>query len=508
MKKILQILLLLVFNISFVVAQNDSLNIYQQDFIYLTQLLEDTHPNIYENIDKEELEKCKKITLQKLQSIDKNVDFQIYAQKYVSKLKDAHTKIFFGQMTNDFKYPLQIYYVKNKIFISNLDKTLPKDWLGAEILSFNNIPIDTVINRASEYFSCENRYCYLENIVKALNDYQFLKLIEVISDNKILQLKVKQLNSKIETIEFTQLSKNKFKQLPENKLTGFSNNLFHYKILNDKNTCYFHYQECRDLQYLKANKKRYKPMYFVYYVAWWIRGGNFSKFLKKMFHDVEKDNIQNLVIDVRQNRGGSSILNEQLLEYITSSSKVKDYSESVKLSNLLKQRHPKYFNDIYTEYREKHLLDTIKLPFLIKENDKIFTNSSNECRNEYLTSLQSPYYMQEPKYKFTGNIYILTSPKTFSSAAMLAIKLRDNNIAVTVGMPTGQKPTQFGEALWFTLPLTHTRGIVSCKKFYRPDRSKDKELSLYPDIELWYNIKDIIYGTDTVFDKLFDEIIK
>ena len=499
------ILLIALLNIQILYAQQDSLNIYQKDFIYLCQLLEDSHPNIYENFPKDKFEIEKKKLLKEFANTQNKEEYSIKLQQFVSNIKDAHTKIRFT-LLNSFLYPIRIRSIKDTLFISNIDKSLPTNWLGAKITSFNNIPKDTVLNRAKKYFSYENNICYMNHIVYNLYNYKFLKQLGVIDTSSELKLSIITLKNKNEEITIPNIEKYKLRKIKKvNKLTGPTNRLFHYKIIEDKSICYFHYQECRDLQFLKFDKEEFKPLYHLYYVAWWLRGGNFSKFLKKMFKEIDKKNIDNLIVDLRDNSGGSSILNEQFIEYITSSNKIKDYSEGFKLSELLKKSHPEYFNQVVSRYKKIYHCDSIKLPIYLSPESpfQINTSSDSNC----LRDVNSPFYMKEPKKKFKGHIYIITGPKTFSSAAMLAIKLRDNNLVTIVGTPMGQKPTQFGEFLKFKLPLTKVRGQVSCKKFYRPDRSKDNQPTLYPDIEIWNTINDKINGTDRAFDKLI-KIIK
>ena len=485
-------------------SQVDTLNIYQKDFIYLCQLLEDSHPNIYENFPKDKFEIKKKKLLKEFANTKNKAEYSIKLQKFVSNIKDAHTKIQFT-LLNSFLYPIRIRSIKDTLFISNIDKSLPSNWLGAKIINFNNIPKDTVINKAKKYFSCDNNICYMNNIVYYLYNYKFLKQLGIIDTSSELKLSITTLKNKNEEITIPHIEKYKLRKIKKVKnLTGYTNRLFHYKILKDKSICYFHYQECYDLQFLKFDKKNYKPLYHLFYVAWWLRGGNFSNFLKKMFKEIEKKNIDNLIVDLRDNSGGSSILNEQFIEYITSSEKIKDYSEGLKLSNLLKKTHPAYFDKVVSRYKKIYHCDSIKFPIYLSVESPVLIDTFSD--SNYLRDINSPFYMKEPKKKFKGHIYILTGSNTFSSAAMLAIKLRDNNLVTIVGTPMGQKPTQFGQFLNFRLPLTGVRGHVSSKKLYLPDRSKNNETTLYPDIEIWNTINNEINGRDIVFEKLLEMI--
>jgi hypothetical protein len=73
----------------------------------------------------------------------------------------------------------------------------------------------------------------------------------------------------------------------------------------------------------------------------------------------------------------------------------------------------------------------------------------------------------------------LVGNETFSSAAMVAVLLADNNLATIVGNPMGMGASHNGEVLEFKLPNTGTTGSLSCKKFIRPNAlNKPDELKI------------------------------
>ncbi len=95
----------------------------------------------------------------------------------------------------------------------------------------------------------------------------------------------------------------------------------------------------------------------------------------------------------------------------------------------------------------------------------------------------------------------MVGPNTFSSASDFATVISDNKLATLVGEPIGQKPTSFGDILVFNLPETNLKISVSHKSFGRPDPAKDDDPTLYPDIEIYPTIEDLLDGKDPVFEK-------
>lgn len=82
---------------------------------------------------------------------------------------------------------------------------------------------------------------------------------------------------------------------------------------------------------------------------------------------------------------------------------------------------------------------------------------------------------------FTGDLYILTSPHTFSSAVWFATVFSDNGLAMLVGEPTGGAPSSYGDILRFELPRSGMGFSVSHKRFTRPDPGRDPAETLAPD---------------------------
>lgn len=75
---------------------------------------------------------------------------------------------------------------------------------------------------------------------------------------------------------------------------------------------------------------------------------------------------------------------------------------------------------------------------------------------------------------FSGEILVLTDHGTFSSAADFAVVLSDNHLARIVGEPPGSAPTGAGDVVIFELPHTGLFMQVSFKEFQRPDATRPR----------------------------------
>ena len=109
-----------------------------------------------------------------------------------------------------------------------------------------------------------------------------------------------------------------------------------------------------------------------------------------------------------------------------------------------------------------------------------------------------------PKCK--GKVYLIIGPQTFSAGQVLATTIADNNLAVVIGKPLGNKPTSQGAASAFKLP--NTKKIISLSYLYieRPDKAKNQENSLFPDIEIYNSYQDFLNGDNQVMEYIVKQI--
>lgn len=162
----------------------------------------------------------------------------------------------------------------------------------------------------------------------------------------------------------------------------------------------------------------------------------------KFFADIAANNIKNVIIDLRKNTGGDSRVAEYFAIYLKN-------LENIKIGKF-----------------EERIDDRIQT-FQIKY-------TSEELKN-----------FQADRNLFSGNIFILTSNVTFSSAMLFARDFSDNNLATLVGEIPGNSPTSFGDISnhkYYT-PNSKLGFNTTYKKFYRPDNTKDTN-KLIPDVQV------------------------
>lgn len=194
----------------------------------------------------------------------------------------------------------------------------------------------------------------------------------------------------------------------------------------------------------------------------------FNKFLKESFKTIEQENIDKLIIDIRENGGGDSGLNDLLLSYITK----KPYQQSV-------GRYWKVSAEAKKAYSENNVYSRI----FGKEFMNQYMNTPNQEVIETIDSTELTHPIN-PKNYFQGKSCILIGSSTFSSANFLADAVKTYSITTLIGTPTGEYTNDFGEQLSFTLQNSGSLVFIS-STFDIGANGNDSILEpVYPDIKV------------------------
>lgn len=154
--------------------------------------------------------------------------------------------------------------------------------------------------------------------------------------------------------------------------------------------------------------------------------------LREMFTEVKSKNIQNVAVDLRSNGGGSSLVANEFIRYL-------DVDE---------------YNTDSMSWRLGFFM-----PYF-----------GGEKRNERVNELT-----------FTGNVYVLTSNDTFSSAMMFAEYIADNSLGTIIGEAPGNAANSCGDITIFRMSESGLYLTCSTKIFTRAD-VENPELIVAPDI--------------------------
>ena len=169
----------------------------------------------------------------------------------------------------------------------------------------------------------------------------------------------------------------------------------------------------------------------VFTLASCIYDDEYRATVKEFFNSVSEAGVEDVIVDLRNNRGGNSLVANEFIKYLD-------------------------IDGYYTWACH------------VRIGNHLIKNKRSYVKNE----------KQDPA--FSGGIYVLTNTATYSSALDFTMCIMDNGIGQAIGEPSGNLPDSYGDILLFATPNSRLPFSVSYKRWFRIDESK-AGLPLEPD---------------------------
>jgi hypothetical protein len=205
-----------------------------------------------------------------------------------------------------------------------------------------------------------------------------------------------------------------------------------------------------------------------------------KKFIDETFARLKEKNYPVLVVDIRRNGGGNSVVGDWVFNYLTRKPYRQSGVKEIKLSSYLTEN-----NKFYREWTAR-----LKSQSSV-EGDRIVQKS---------TAADDAGAPDTAKWIYEGKVYLLTAPRTYSSGFMMAETFKCYGFGKIIGEAPGSHRNLTGELMQFKLPKSKLVGYVATSHFYPPCYQKAKTDFLAPDAELKQTLDDLIAGKDTVLE--------
>lgn len=470
-------------------------NIYQKDFLLCMDMLKTTHPLFASDaVQKSWIDSLTNIGYGQLSACRTALEFEKYLQCILVRLHDGHTTVI-PAVNQDLIYPLNCFIDGEDWYVRGVDKSF-RECLGKKLKKVNGKSLAEVLKSFKEIVSADNNSYFLNKLAGYLSLYSMWERTSCVAPDSLLHLTLED-DVEITLKPMTRANLNiEWIKLPigKNWIRGGRNVPFIYRILADKGICFLQFNSCTDRsslysQYLQTHKS----------VSDEIRQRlaqvpRFDEFLNKMFREVDSLHVRSLVVDVRSNAGGNSMLCDVLLSWLKPSSSLKQGSTFVRYSPLFSKQNPMLSQEYEKSFAERGrllrndtLYDAKTIGLAVNQDSVSFSASQNQLFK----------FNTDADRVFKGKVVFIQDAGTYSSAGMLVTAVRDNQIGVVIGDSSAYSPCSYGDILSWVLPHTGLRGSVSSKKFTRPDLKACGEASLAPDVLIpatWY---DLLNGTDS-----------
>ena len=369
----------------------------KEDVNILISNIEKTHPLFLEGESSKY--KVAKENLMKICNSEMTTErFQIEVSKYLSSIEDGHTRLWWNENSIlDIKW----VYLEGKLVLLDENRKLT----DKEVVEINDINVDDLVEGIKEIFPAENYIAENMNIAINLKSKSILKSLGVQDENQVeVTIKDKEGYSDVFT-KYTRNDGSGSYEISDRKI--------------DDDTFYIKLGACIV--------------------------DNSSDIVVKDLKNAIKEGVSNVIIDVRDNAGGNSMVCDNLLEAMDM--EYGSFGGTTRFSPLAQKRRG----------------------YLRSRGSINYTSNNHYKKNENI------------------NLYVINNGATFSSAEMLVTLVRDGGLGTIVGSASSNRSSHYGDVINFQLPNSNIECQVSHKKFIRPDTSKENELVLEPDIEVSFD---------------------
>jgi len=376
---------------------------WEEDIVQFAEVITENHKNPFTEL--EEVDFWLEIS-DLIEALPKLNDAQVKVKlkQICALIGDSHTGLWLGQES---LYPLNFSWFSDGIFSTACPKSQP-EYLGLKLKGIGELDLDAVLEKLVSIVPHENDAQLMSQIPRFLVNPEVLYGLGITDSKAGCEYLFEKSNGQIVKLQVQEVNKDEFATVkekmdwlsPEQRPESYHQTKmpYWYKVFDDHNTIFISYNSCRNNPDL-----------------------SFSKFTSEVLSKIEQRKLQKIIIDLRQNGGGNSMIFRPMLKAL--------------------KNHP---------------------------------------------DLNRP-----------EKLIVLTGRRTFSSAVLNSIELRQETNATFVGEPTGGKPNHFGEVKQAKLENSGLTLSYSTKYFSHSEVDSD---SFMPDYDKRTSFKDFINGVDPAFE--------
>ncbi|PXY02773.1 peptidase [Marinifilum breve] len=388
-------------------------------------------------------------------------------------------------------FPYPIKWIEGKWIINSINEEIP---LGAEIISINNENIQEIIKNTYKYYTTDGTNTTGKRIGITINFSKYYRLNYGLMDSFSVTYLAKD-----STIEKRAVLKSiGLIDYYNNVKKRYSNTFDQYDYKDWKeNETYTYNKIDKDIGVLRINSfalGNSKSKMHLRYV----------NFLDSIFASIKKDNLKNLIVDIRHNGGGTDP--NDLLTY-----------------SFLTQRNFQENKQAWISFNKipylKHInskIPAILRPIGVGKYNKMLREEFYEVKDNrfYQGSLSEDHKIRKPhKNAFKGNIYLLISPRVASAGSMFAAMVAGNENTTVIGEETmgGYYGHNGHVPMEYSLPKSKIKTSFSIVNLEQDVPVKNNQIynkGIIPDYIVSQSYSDYLNHTDSQMNFTLDLIEK
>jgi hypothetical protein len=452
----------------------------QKDYELFRNILEESHPSLYWYTPKDSVDYYFEVGASRLKDSLPEYKFRNVLSYVLAKIRCGHTSVRaskaatkYSDRVRSWMFPLSVKAWKDTVVItSNLSRRDTNVMRGVLLKSIDNKPISVIIDSMFQQLSADgynttHKYQTISNggvfrsmygSIYGLKSKTPIEYIDIAGVHRKADLSLG-----IQAVDTAAIRRRKEHPTPKKeRKKAILQSQRNLRLDTSLNTAF-----------LEVNT--------------FASGNHLRSFFKSSFKKIHQQGIQNIVVDLRGNGGGSVLLSNLLTKYIS--------DKPFKIADTLFAMKRK---SRYRQYENNYFVNHLFLLFLThKRSDGHY----------HFTHYENKYFKPKKKNHFDGTTYILTGGNTFSAATLFTKALVDQPKVIVVGEETGGGA--YGNSAWLipdvTLPNTKVRFRVPLFRLVI-DKNAQKGRGVMPEVEAGPSVNAIRKNEDYKMSKALEMI--
>lgn len=467
----------------------------KQDVDFANKKLQKFHPNLYWYITKNQLDYKFDSLKQSIKQPLKPSEFYLKLAPIIADVREGHlrlvplekkltkkeTKKLKNQkgLLSRFNYVIQ----DNHLYIKDNAENVGNLKIGTELLKINDVPVTEILNKYRPLVTSDGYNTTYQKYSLARRFNTYFTLEYGILDSAKIEAKLK---DSIETLVLKRETKTKTekkKEKQDQKLTQEKKTKGYNPITKSFN---------RNLQFLAKDSS-------VAFIKIKSFSGTYSKkFYKETFSTLKKAKTQYLIIDIRDNLGGSLAEINNLYTYFAKE-KFK-FIKDIEVSSRTSILSTDYLSNFPTLTKP---LGVISYPLYM-----MFSVISTKKKDGkfYIKDL---FPSKKPKTNaYKGETYVLINGSSFSASSVISAKLKADHLATLVGEETGGANDGTVAGIYTTQKLPNSKMRLPIGLFLiQPNIEFSNTMKgVTPNVEIIPTLEEILQKKDVQLNWILNDI--
>lgn len=461
----------------------------QADIATMKAVWENIHPGLYRYNDSESINHYFSILEKKAQQTQTLRDFYIQISQFNTQLHCGHTYVSYYNNNDDIKTELFSPIVLPILFIAQDDRLIITHNLtshselkpGTEIKAINGVSVKTIIDSLLSVSKADG----LNAHQKKLSNISIYPNQILLEDYCLFDIYYPLFfKENIHNISY-HIQLNRGKKLDVQGITKAERWVEYEKkygvLPKDQET--WNLKECTP-QTVKLQIGDFATYNWDF---------DYRHYLDSIFSYIKEKKYTNLIIDIRQNEGGSDDARDALLSYL--------------ISSPLPQP-----DAIRRLYRYTSITDSLK-PYLNTWDDSFladkigFTPTSDGYFESPMSTLEKPNINPATNH-FNGKIFLITDATNSSTTFILAEYFQKHHLGIIIGETTGgsKQGINGGEIVFFSLP--NSKIEMDLPLLWQRPLTDQKDEGVHPDYSIITTSKHIAKGSDAQLDYILKHLVR